>query len=69
MSTRKMDILEMTQRGRPKIDTSAILVRLNSSMLKAIDAECETRADKPSRPEMIRRILAAWLEQKSQSLD
>tara|TARA_R100000935_G_C2840039_1_gene170448 strand:+ start:3575 stop:3769 length:195 start_codon:yes stop_codon:yes gene_type:complete len=62
-----MDILEMTQRGRPKTDSSAILVRLNGSMLEAIDAECEKRADRPSRPEMIRRILADWLEQKSQS--
>ncbi len=56
----------MTQRGRPKTDTSAIMVRVHKSMLDALDAECEKRPDSPSRPEMIRRIIADWLEQKSQ---
>jgi len=57
----------MTQRGRPKTDTSAIMVRVNKSMLDALDAECEKRPDVPTRPEMIRRIIADWLEQKSQA--
>jgi hypothetical protein len=58
---------KMAQRGRPKTDTSAVLVRLHKSMLDALDAECENLADKPSRPEMIRRILADWLDEKSKS--
>lgn len=54
----------MAQRGRPKTDTSAVLVRLHKNMLDALDAECEKRSDNPSRPEMIRRILADWIEQQ-----
>ena len=64
MSTLILDLLEMAQRGRPKTDTSAVLVRLHKSMLDALDAECEKRSDNPSRPELIRRILADWIEQQ-----
>ncbi|WP_268956690.1 ribbon-helix-helix protein, CopG family [Roseovarius salincola] len=59
----------MAQRGRPKTDTSAVLVRLHNTMLEALDAECERRQDNPSRPEMIRRILADWFEQRSRDPD
>ncbi|MEX1233445.1 MAG: ribbon-helix-helix domain-containing protein [Roseovarius sp.] len=67
MSTEFMGFLKMAQRGRPKTDTSAVMVRLHKSMLDSLDAECEMRPDSPSRPEMIRRILADWLEQKSKT--
>ncbi|WP_320178934.1 ribbon-helix-helix protein, CopG family [Roseovarius pacificus] len=64
MSTLILDLLEMAQRGRPKTDTSAVLVRLHKSMLDALDAESEKRSDNPTRPEMIRRILADWIERQ-----
>lgn len=67
MSTLILDLLEMAQRGRPKTNTSAVLVRLNETILDALDAERESRPDNPTRPEMIRRILADWVEQKSQA--
>lgn len=43
----------------PKRDTQGVLVRLSSTVLRAIDEDCAKAEDKPSRPEMIRRILAA----------
>lgn len=54
----------MAERGRPKSDTKAVMVRLHADMLRIIDQECEKRSDTPSRPEMIRRMLADWVEQQ-----
>ncbi|KRS11071.1 hypothetical protein XM53_17520 [Roseovarius atlanticus] len=56
----------MTQRGRPKSDTTGVMLRLHEDMLRIIDAERERRPDMPSRPEMIRRVLAEWAEKKIQ---
>jgi len=55
----------MTKRGRPKTDTSAVMVRINKDMLDAVDAECQKHPDSPSRPEMIRRIISDWLQQNT----
>jgi len=64
MSTLILDLLHMAQRGRPKSDTTGVMLRLHKDMLQIIDEEREKRSDTPSRPEMIRRILADWIEQK-----
>jgi hypothetical protein len=45
----------------PKRDTHGVLVRLPASMIRAIDELCGKAGDDPSRPEMIRRILAKHL--------
>lgn len=54
----------MTQFGRPKTDTKAVTLRLSSDMLEIIDSERRNQEDIPTRPEMIRRILADWIEQQ-----
>jgi Arc/MetJ-type ribon-helix-helix transcriptional regulator len=57
----------MKKIGRPKTDTSAVTLRLSNDMLEQIDGERRCQGDIPTRQEMIRRILAEWLERKSQS--
>lgn len=57
----------MTQFGRPKTDTKAVTLRLSNDMLEVIDSERRNQKDIPTRPEMIRRILAEWLELKEQA--
>jgi len=45
----------------PKRDTHGVLVRLTASMIRAIDELSAKAGDDPSRPEMIRRLLAKQL--------
>lgn len=59
----------MAKFGRPKTDTLAVTLRLHTDMLQRIDDVRRNEADVPTRPEMIRRILAEWLEQKSKAED
>ena len=60
------ETVQMKKMGRPKSDTHAVLLRISEAMLQEIDDLRRIEADVPTRPEMIRRILADWLEQKSQ---
>ena len=53
--------------GRPKKDTEQVTLRLDVSMIKDIDGVRKAQDDLPSRPEMIRRIIDAWLEQQDKS--
>ncbi len=48
-------------RGRPPVDSEAVKVRIGRSELDAIDAFAAKEADKPGRPEAVRRIVRAWL--------
>lgn len=48
--------------GRPKKDTLGVMLRLPSDLLEAVDALRRDEADIPTRPEMIRRIIARYLE-------
>lgn len=57
----------MTKFGRPKVNTSAVTLRLHADMLQAVDDVRRNEADIPTRPEMIRRIIADWLEKNSQA--
>ena len=57
----------MAKMGRPKTDTKGVMVRISESMLQSIDDVRRNEADVPTRPEMIRRMLADWLDEKSQS--
>ncbi|WP_341872013.1 ribbon-helix-helix protein, CopG family [Roseivivax isoporae] len=52
----------MKSRGRPKADTSPVMVRIDADMLAAIDDVRRTEEDVPTRPEMIRRMISDWLE-------
>jgi metal-responsive CopG/Arc/MetJ family transcriptional regulator len=47
----------------PKKDTEALTLRLGQDMIHAIDTIRRNEKDIPTRPEMIRRILQAWIEQ------
>lgn len=42
----------------PKKDTEALTVRLSRAMIQALDNRRREEADLPTRPEMIRRLLA-----------
>lgn len=46
----------------PKKDTEALTVRLPRELIEAIDDRRRLEKDLPTRPEMIRRALAEWLE-------
>ncbi|WPZ29176.1 ribbon-helix-helix protein, CopG family [Sulfitobacter sp. OXR-159] len=51
--------------GRPKLDTEAVTLRLPREMIDAIDDRRRVEPDLPTRPEMIRRLLAEILEPKA----
>lgn len=48
--------------GRPPADTEPVMVRMTRDMIKAIDDYRRTQEDLPTRPEIVRRVMAAWLE-------
>lgn len=50
-------------RGRPKVDTEPVLVRLPVTMISAIEAYRREQAEIPSRPEAIRQMLGNWLNE------
>lgn len=52
----------MKKQGRPKVDTEQVTLRLHVDVIAALDELREAKTDKPSRPELIRRIIAAHLE-------
>ena len=51
--------------GRPVTDTEPVMVRMMPEMIKALDAQRRIEEDLPSRPELIRRIVAEWLERRN----
>lgn len=51
-----------SNKGRPKLDTEAVNLRLSREMIEAIDNLRRTEDDMPTRPEMIRRALSEWLD-------
>ena len=56
----------MKKMGRPKKDTEQVTVRLLVDTIEAIDNARKNQEDLPSRPEMIRRMIDAWFDRKSQ---
>lgn len=54
----------MKSRGRPKVDTHPVMVRMSASLIERLDDARRNEADLPSRPEMIRRIVEEWFETK-----
>jgi metal-responsive CopG/Arc/MetJ family transcriptional regulator len=45
-----------------------VLVRLPEDLMRSLDAMRRAEEDPPTRPEMIRRILLAWIEQNPPKL-
>jgi len=51
--------------NKKKVDgrAEAVLVRLPDDLIQGLDALRRAESDPPTRPEMIRRILQAWIAQ------
>ncbi|WP_188789207.1 ribbon-helix-helix protein, CopG family [Salipiger pallidus] len=47
--------------GRPPRDTAPVTIRMDQSMLKAIDDYRREQEDLPSRPEVVRQVMEEWL--------
>ena len=45
-------------RGRPRVDSEEVAVRMDRPLLDALDAWRGAQDDKPGRPEAVRRVLA-----------
>ncbi|WP_322790855.1 ribbon-helix-helix protein, CopG family [Sulfitobacter indolifex] len=50
----------MKSRGRPKVDTQPVMVRMPTALIEALDEARRAEEDLPSRPELIRRIVEEW---------
>lgn len=59
MSTEKKKI------GRPPTDSEPVMIRMQPAMIAAVDEYRRTLEDLPTRPEVIRRILADFLERET----
>lgn len=53
---------EKKKMGRPVADTEPVMIRMTRDMIKAIDDYRRTVDDLPTRPEVIRRVMADFLE-------
>ena len=53
--------------GRPAADTEPVMIRMTRDMIKAIDDYRRTQEDLPTRPEVIRRVIADWLDSVKRS--
>lgn len=58
---------EKLGRGRPRVDSEPVNLRLPREMIEALDDVRRLEADLPTRPEMIRRALQEWLASKQTS--
>lgn len=52
-------------KGRPKVDSEAVNVRLERKVLDSLDAWRREQLDLPTRPEAIRRLVEAGLDAQS----
>ncbi|REF73515.1 hypothetical protein [Paracoccus versutus] len=48
--------------GRPEVDTMPVTIRMERDMIRQIDDYRRTLDDLPTRPEVIRRVMADFLE-------
>lgn len=60
---------EKSKMGRPRTDTEAVNLRLPREMIEALDDLRRLEPDLPTRPEMIRRALAQWLDVADKKAD
>lgn len=59
----------MAKMGRPKMDTEAVTIRMDRTLLRAIDDYRRIQEDLPSRPEVVRRVMAEWLEKQQKGME
>ncbi|MFP7675521.1 hypothetical protein ACG74X_19415 [Marivita sp. S0852] len=52
---------EKKKMGRPEVDTKPVMIRMSSDMIDEIDAYRRTLDDLPTRPEVVRRVVAEFL--------
>lgn len=50
----------MSKVGRPKTDSTPVLVRLSPEAIMNLDKAIDAEPDNATRPEMVRRILERW---------
>lgn len=51
--------------GRPPTDSEPVMIRMQPAMIAAIDEYRRTQEDLPTRPEVIRRVMAEFLERET----
>lgn len=51
----------MAKMGRPETDTDPVTIRMSRDMIRAIDDYRRSQDDLPTRPEVIRRVMADFL--------
>ncbi|MCL3882678.1 hypothetical protein [Marivita sp. GX14005] len=56
---------EKKKMGRPPTDTEPVMIRMQPAMIAAVDEYRRTLEDLPTRPEVIRRILAEFLKRET----
>lgn len=56
---------EKKKMGRPPTDSEPVMIRMQPAMIAAVDEYRRTLEDLPTRPEVIRRILADFLERET----
>lgn len=56
----------MAKIGRPPVDSTGVMVRIRDDLIEKLDDHRRNEADLPSRPEMIRRIISDWIENKEE---
>ncbi|MEP4529288.1 MAG: hypothetical protein ABJ050_18380 [Paracoccaceae bacterium] len=54
----------MVKKGRPPVDSTGIMLRLHNEIISKIDDFRKEEDDLPTRPEMIRRMIKDWIEDK-----
>lgn len=69
MTATEKTILKKASRGRPKTDSTPVLVRLPPDILSRLDSFIATKHPDLSRPEAIRSILQATLDMMSKGED
>ncbi|WJS86306.1 hypothetical protein [Paracoccus sp. TOH] len=52
--------------GRPEVDTMPVTIRMERDMVRQIDDYRRTLDDLPTRPEVIRRVMAEFLARELQ---
>lgn len=50
--------------GRPVADTEPVMIRMEREMIRQIDDYRRTLDDLPTRPEVIRRVMAEFLKRE-----
>ena len=53
---------EKKKLGRPEADTKPVMIRMSNDLIDQIDAYRRTLDGLPTRPEVIRRIVADFLQ-------